>query len=87
MKEKCQTIYPRSYLEWGFDEDNLQNYKFVVDNASGLFVVGDEIILKVFSRPYEGMKDKVLDVDDNSMVVHTKGNLDIMEEYDISKNI
>ena len=87
MKEKCQTIYPRSYLEWGFDEDNLQNYKLVVDNASSLFAVGDEIILKVFGRPYEGMKAKVLDVDDNSIVVHTEGNLDIMEEYDISKNI
>ena len=85
MKDKNLTVCSRSYLDWEFDEDKLQNYKLVVDGARVRFAVGDKTVLKVFGRPSDEMKAKVLEVDDSSIVVHTEDELDIMEEYLILK--
>lgn len=49
--------------------------------------VDDEIILKVFGRPSDDMPAKILNVGDGYIIVHTKEDLDITEEYDIYKTI
>lgn len=85
MNNKSNIIYSGAYLDWAFDEDNLQNYKLVTNGMDNVLSEGDIIVLKVHGRP-EKSYAKVLRVGDNHIIVHTEKWFDIFEEYDILTN-
>ena len=76
-------IIPRTYLDWSFDDDESQNYKFMVNRNEHQLQQGDRVKLTVFVRP-DYQFGNIIKVEDDCIFIHTDEWLDISEEYSIS---
>ena len=72
------------YLDWGFDEDEKQNYKFEVERSSHNFKIGDRVKL---TRGVSSQKilhyGSIIHISNDSITVHTDTPIDISEAYSI----
>ena len=70
------------YLDWTFNEDEFNRYKFSIKKSEHDFTPKDKVLLCVDGRPdyHEAALVKVLD---DGIVVQTLSSLDISEAYSI----
>ena len=73
-----------AFLDWSFDEDVKQNYRFTLDKDLHCFQPGDRIRLCVCGRPHCQL-GSVLSVDEHGIVVHTDERLDVSESYSLER--
>ena len=72
------------FLDWGFNEDALHDYRFTLDKGSHCFKEGDRIRLCVCGRSHCQL-GSVLSVDEDGITVHTEEWLDISESYSLER--
>ena len=72
----------RTHLDWTYEQDELHNYKFVVNRSEHQFTSGERVKLTVFGRP-DFQYGTVIQVENNALIIHTDEWLDISEEYSI----
>lgn len=73
----------RAYLDWSFDQDEQNTYRFSADRKTHGFVEKDHVVLTVegWSASQHG---KILQVEDDGIIVQTDEWLDTSEAYSIA---
>ena len=84
LEKKNQTRENDAVLDWDFDEDAQNNYRFTLDKGSHCFKEGDRIRLCVCGRSHCQL-GSVLSVDEDGITVHTEEWLDISESYSLER--
>lgn len=82
QKSKEGLFIQKAYIDYAFDEDELLNYKFEVDQDCHNLYPKD-LILLCANGMLRYQIGTVLRVDENSIIVHVNRWLDISEEYTI----
>lgn len=74
------------FLDWAFDEDEHNNYKFLIECSIHSFKIGDRVKLTVGGRSqhYFG---SVTHISSDGIIVHTDTSIDISEYYSIERII
>ena len=70
------------FLDWTFDEDTQNNYKFLVEQSSHGFTIGDRVKLTVFGAS-KSLYGSIIHISKDGIVVHTDSPVDISESYSI----
>ena len=73
-----------AFLDWSYNEDVKQNYRFTLDKDLQCFQPGDRIRLCVCGRPHCQL-GTVLSVGERGIIVHTDKRLDISESYSLER--
>ena len=76
------TMIERTYVDWDFNQDERNNYKFGVNRSEHQFTPGTRVKLTVLDRP-DSQYGTVIKVEDDALIIHTDEWLDISEEYSI----
>ena len=75
-------IIPKTYTDWSFNEDEQQNYRFVVKRDVHGLHPSDRVRISRIGLPLS-QYGTVLRVEDDGIIIHTDEGLDISEEYSI----
>lgn len=73
-----------AYLDWSFDHDEQNIYRFSVDRSTHGLEENDRVVLTVDGGDTSQLGE-ILRVEDNGILVHTDEGLDISEAYSIKK--
>ena len=73
-----------AYLDWSFDQDEQNIYRFSVDRKTHGLEENDRVVLTVDGGD-TSQSGEILRVEDNGILVHTDEGLDISEAYSIRK--
>lgn len=73
-----------AYLDWSFDQDEHNVYRFSVDRKTHSLEENDRVVLTVDGRDNSQL-GVILQVEDDGLLVHTDEWLDISEAYSIRK--
>lgn len=73
-----------AYLDWSFDLDKKNIYRFSVDRKTHSLVEKDRVVLTVDGGNTSQLGEILL-VEDNGLLIHTDGFLDISEAYSIKE--
>lgn len=73
----------QAYLDWSFDEDEHNNYRFVTKGIEHDLYPSARVELCRIGQPLR-QRGIVLRVEDDGIVIHTDETLDITEYYSIA---
>ena len=78
------TLIQCAYLDWSFDQDEQNIYRFYVDRKTHCLKEKDRVVLTV-----DGLNTtqfgEILQVEEDGLIVRTDDGLDISEAYSIKK--
>lgn len=72
-----------AYLDWGFDLDAQNIYRFFADRKTHGLEEKDRVVLTVEDRDDVSQLGEVLKVEEDGLLIHTDEWLDISEAYSI----
>ena len=81
---ETKNYIPKIYLDWAFNEDEKNNYKFEIKRSEHCFTLHDRVVLCVFGRP-DCCLGTILKIENNGIIIHTDDSIDISESYSITK--
>ena len=84
LNAMATTYIQRAYLDWTFDQDKQNIYRFSVDRKTHDLEEDDRVVLTVDGGNASQLGE-ILRVEDDGLLVHTDEWLDISEAYSIKK--
>lgn len=78
MEEK--NFIPEIYLDWSYNEDERNSYKFEVKRSEHSFSLGDRVRLCVVGRP-DCCLGTIEGIEEDGIIIQTDNSIDISESY------
>lgn len=82
MKMDTNKYIQLAYLDWGFDQDAQNIYRFFADRKTHSLKEKDRVVLTAEFRDVSQLGE-VLKVEEDGLLIHTDEWLDISEAYSI----
>lgn len=72
---------PHVYIDWGYDKDENQNYKFSIPKAAHKITKAEKVFISSCISPEEEISGTVIDCHDDGIIIHTDKWIDITGDY------